>query len=283
MKAIWVIENCKNSDNFYSKQLVFLLLASVTLWKRYHPNHDTLLYLDNETYNKFKETPIFSFFKTIITTQYSTTIDKSVFWSIPKSKVISEIDDSFVMIDHDFLIFKNIDEYLKDKVLYSYDEKTNGWYFGLTEKENLSLTYPIKQIVNKAANVSLLYFPDYKFANEYGKRVMLNSTEFSNMNIPKERCGNYCLLSEQLMLKQWLVERNIPHNTLSKNIWDCKEAKPSKTLNDRGIWNYKESILYYKHYGVEKIKLTNYDYLLRCINSGSIKINKDDKWLLNFK
>ena len=100
----------------------------------------------------------FHFFKTIITTQYSTTIDKSVFWSIPKSKVISEIDDSFVMIDHDFLIFKNIDEYLKDKVLYSYDEKTNGWYFGLTEKENLSLTYPIKQIVNKAAKCIIIIF-----------------------------------------------------------------------------------------------------------------------------
>ena len=162
----------------------------------------------------------------------------------------------------------------------TYDELTNDWYY-MDERLNKKLTNPIKKIIDKAANVSLLYFPDYEFANEYANQVLQNHIEFTELGVD---CTNYMCLSEQMLLKQWLVERNIPHETLSNYLWDCAKVKPNKNLiNDRGIWNYKESSLYYKHYGMEKKQLKDFDYLIRCINSGGIKINKNDKWLSEFK
>lgn len=237
------------------------------------------LYLDTVTYNKFKNTPIFSFFPTTIVFEYDEKIDRSIFWSSSKTKIISEIKDPTIVVDHDFLIFKNIDEHLNNKVLYTYDEITNSWYY-IDNKLNKKLTKPITKIIDKAANVSLFYLPDYKFANEYAKQVLQNHIEFTKLGAD---CTNYMVLSEQMLLKQWLIERNIPHNTLSNYLWDCNKIKPSKLLNDRGIWNYKESNLYYKHYGMEKRRKVDLDYLIRCINSGGIKVNKNDKWLLNFK
>jgi hypothetical protein len=92
-------------------------------------------------------------------------------------------------------------------------------------------------------------------------------------------------MSEQFMLKQWLVGENIPHNCLSKNLWDCKKINFYDALNDRGIWNLKESILYYKHYGAEetfireKTSSTPYvnvvSFLKRCIKAGKL-INLED-------
>ena len=280
MNTIWVLENCKKSDDFYTKKLVLLLLASVSLWKRYHPLHDVYLYVDTITYNKFKQTPILSFFPITTVFEYNEKIDKSIFWAASKTKIISKITDPTIVIDHDFLIFKNIDKHLNNKVLYSYDELTNDWYY-MDERLNKKLTNPIKKIIDKAANVSLLYFPDYEFANEYANQVLQNHIEFTELGVD---CTNYMCLSEQMLLKQWLVERNIPHETLSNYLWDCAKVKPNKNLiNDRGIWNYKESSLYYKHYGMEKKQLKDFGYLIRCINSGGIKINKNDKWLSEFK
>lgn len=279
MNTIWVLENCKKTDDFYTKQLVLMLLASVSLWKRYHPLHDIYFYVDTQTYNKFKKTPILSFFPETIVFEYTEKIDKSIFWSSSKTKIITEIKDPTIVVDHDFLIFKNIDEHLNNKVLYSYDEITDDWYY-MDEKLNKQLTNPITKVIDKAANVSLLYLPDYKFANEYAKQVLQNHVEFTKLGAD---CTNYMCISEQMLLKQWLVERNIPHETLSNYLWDCTKVKPSKLINDRGIWNYKESVLYYKHYGMHKRRGVDLNYLIRCINAGGIKVNKNDKWLLNFK
>ena len=46
MKAIWVIENVKKDNSFYDEFKLVMLFASVSLWKKYHPNHTTILYFD---------------------------------------------------------------------------------------------------------------------------------------------------------------------------------------------------------------------------------------------
>ena len=87
---------------------------------------------------------------------------------------------------------------------------------------------------------------------------------------------NYMIYSEQLMLKQLLVRDNIPHNTLTINVFDNNKAIFTDAVNMYGIWNSKESSLYYRHYGMDKKKLKEnkdeIDYLYRCINA-SQKIN----------
>ena len=54
MKIIWVLENIKDNQNSFdyyinSKLNVLLLLASVNLWRRNHPEDTCVLYADDIT------------------------------------------------------------------------------------------------------------------------------------------------------------------------------------------------------------------------------------------
>ncbi len=103
MEVIWVIENVKRSKDFYTKQFTLLLAASVCLWKRYHPNHKTVLYADDITSNFYKETPLLGLFDEIRPLSYSNKIDREVFFTknsdymkigffFPKRQLPSTID-----------------------------------------------------------------------------------------------------------------------------------------------------------------------------------------------
>ena len=137
--------------------------------------------------------------------KYTDRINREILWAGCKPKVISQTKTPMVIVDHDFLIFKNIDEHLKDEVIYSYDEDMSQWYINSDDEYNKQLTNPIEFIQDKAANVSLFYLPDPKFARKYGKLTLKNHTEFTAMGV---KDTNYMILSEQLMLKQMLVQSN---------------------------------------------------------------------------
>tara|TARA_B110000977_G_scaffold31136_1_gene41180 strand:- start:11332 stop:12207 length:876 start_codon:yes stop_codon:yes gene_type:complete len=283
MEVTWVIENVKRSEDFYTKQFTLLLAASVCLWKRYHPNHKTVLYADDLTSNFYKETPLLGLFDEVRPLKYNDKINREVFWSSSKTKIISETEKPILIIDHDFLIFKNIDEYLNDNVLYTYNELSDNWYPKEINKDVKSLTTPINYLIDRAANVSLFYLPDPKFANKYAKQTLQNHKEFTSMGVEDT---NYMILSEQFMLKQMLHKENIPHKALSKNVFNCRKVDYEPIISDEGIWNLQESLLYYKHYGVEKksIDHTGMMYLFRCINSTQKdKWNIYHDWILNQK
>jgi len=284
MKAIWVIENVKKDNSFYDEFKLVLLFASVSLWKRYHPTHTTVLYCDEMTEKYLSNLGVFKLWDHIRHLSYPEKINREQFWSSCKTKIISETTEPIVVVDHDFLIFKNIDEHLKDRVLYSYDEQAFPWYPLKNDKWCKQLSDPVKIEVDLAANVSLFYLPDPKFANKYGKRTLKNHEEFSAMEDFKNLNPNYMIYSEQLMLKQMLVSENIPHGALTTNIFDNHEARFTEVINIYGIWNREDSSLYYRHYGFEKkgigkekLKLEK-EYLYRCINAGKkidIKLLKE--------
>jgi hypothetical protein len=121
--------------------------------------------------------------------------------------------------------------------------------------------------------------PDPVFARKYGSQVLKNHEEFTAMDSP-HITTNHMILSEQLMLKQWLCSDNIPHQCLSKNLWDCRNADFYNSLTECGIWDLKETKRSYKHYGVEEGRIRehqsgyNYqetvDFLKRCVNAGKL-------------
>lgn len=279
MKAIWVYENTKGLDSFYSRFNTTLFIASVCLWKKYHPSHKTVIYLDTMTYNKFLPLDIFYLWDEVKPLEYNERINRDQLWSGCKSKIVSQATEPFVIIDHDFLIFKNIDEHLDDSIIYSYDEDMSSWYINPWDEHNKRLTNPIEFHQNQAANVSLLYIPDPAFAQRYGQRVIQNHTEFTQL-VGKNIHSGYLTISEQYMLKDWLVKENIKHKTLSKNIFCCKSVEYSQDLNDIGIWDLEETKKYYFHYGVNKRNVLDnhpkfgYDetiqYLYRCINASKL-------------
>ncbi|MBC8399344.1 MAG: hypothetical protein H8E16_19910 [Flavobacteriales bacterium] len=291
MEVIWVLENVKRDKFFYGKLQLTLLVASISLWRKYHPDHYTVFYCDNLTYDTLNKLQILHLWHDVRKLEYPDDINREIFWSGCKTKIISETTKPILVIDHDFLIRKNIDKYLNTNVLYSYDEIANNWY--PPKWDAYAKMVPFERIVDRAANVSLFYLPDPKFSNKYGKQVLENHKVLSKIikKLPKNKkheiSANYMILSEQLMLKQWLVKDKIPHETLSNLVWDCnKPIGQSLSENikaDQGIWNSKECSLYYKHYGVEEKHLKenyytdteqeyqkNINYLRRCIIAGKL-------------
>jgi|TARA_B110000027_G_scaffold79884_1_gene85000 hypothetical protein len=275
MEVIWVLENVLKEQKFYNQNRILLLISSVSLWRKYHPNHKTVLYCDNITYKWLNNLEILHLWDVVKDLSYPEKIDRKVFWSSCKTKIISTTKVPLVVVDHDFLIYKNIDNILNlNQVIYSYDELTEGWYPNKNEKFNKLLTNPIPRNINLASNVSLLYFPNPNFANKYGLQTLKNHEEFTNMGI---KDTNYMIFSEQLMLKQWLERDKIPHKTLVNSIFNNKIIDFEEKINNRGIWNTQESLLSYKHYGMleKNIDEKERQYLYRCINAGKrIDINK---------
>ncbi len=279
MEVVWVYDNIKQNKTFYSVMNILMLIASVSLWKRYHPTHTRVVYLDDMTNDMFHQLGILSIWDQVRKLDYPEHINKTIFWSGCKTKIISLTEKPLVLVDHDFLIFKNIDKHLKDNVLCSYDEFADNWYPTSNDPWNKQLTTPIEHIVNRASNVSLFYLPDPVFANKYGKQTLINHQEFSEMR-ESDMTPNHMIYSEQFMLRQWIEKQNIPYKTLCKNIWDCKKVLPSTTVWEKGIWDNIEALRNYKHFGMEKRYIldnrTNYNYdqtllyLYRCTNAGRL-------------
>ncbi len=295
MEVIWVLENVKRDKLFYGKLQLTLLVASISLWRKYHPEHYTVMYCDDLTYDTLNKLQILHLWHSVRKLDYPDDIDREVFWSGCKTKIISETNKPLLLIDHDFLIRKNIDEHLNTNVLYSYDEIESNWYPPAWDPYAKQI--PFERVVDRAANVSLFYLPDPEFARKYGKKVLENHRTLTKIlkKLPShqkwEISPNHMILSEQLMLKQWLVKYKIPHETLTNLVWDCTKP-PHRSLEDgvkadQGIWNLKESLLYYKHYGVEETYLkeqfhnnqieyeTEINYLRRCIIAGKL-VDYDD-------
>jgi len=279
MEVVWVYDNIKQNKHFYSRFNILMLIASVSLWRKYHPKHKTVIYVDDMTNDLFSELGIKEIWHSVRKLEYPERINKSIFWSGCKTKIISETDIPILLVDHDFLIFTNIDEHLNGSIICSYDELTTNWYPHQNDIWNKKLTTPIEHITNRASNVSLFYLPNPEFANRYGKQTLINHEEFSSMK-EKDMTANHMIYSEQFMLRQWIEKESIDYKTLSKNIWDCKEVKPTSTLWEHGIWGDRESVRNYKHYGMEKRYILDdrlnygYDqtmhYLYRCTNAGRL-------------
>ena len=283
MQVKWVYENVTGFDSFYSRFNLTLLTTSVCLWRKYHPDHKLTLYVDRLTFVKLSYLDIMYLWDEVKPLIYNEKINREKLWAGCKSKIVSQADGPFVIVDHDFLIFTNIDKFLKDEVLYTYDESTEETYVDKNETILDILSEPIKFSQDLAANVSLLYLPDKTFATEYGNRVLKNHIEFTQA-LGRDVHSGFLTLSEQFLLKEMLVENKINHKTLSNNIFCNSKVKYLDETNNIGIWNSKEIFRYYKHYGTEKrnvldnIKGYNYDdtvnYLYRCINSTKL-INID--------
>lgn len=256
-----------------------MLIASVSLWRKYHPTHKTVLYVDDMTYEIFTNLDILHLWHSVRPLIYPEKIKREIFWSGSKTKIISETEIPLLIIDHDFLIFKNIDEYLQDSILCTYDEIASNWYPLPSDKWGVNLTSPIKHIINRATNVSLFYLPDPDFARRYGKQVLKNHEEFSAMDTTG-MSANHMIYSEQFMLRQWIEKERIPFRTLCKNIWDCNSIDYTVEEWSGGYWNKQEAIKGYKHYGVEKRQILDNKpghrysdsvaFLLRCINAGKL-------------
>ena len=293
MEVVWVYENIHGQRKFYSRFNLLMLIASVSLWRKYHPDHKTVIYVDDLTNEVLEELKVRELWDSVRPLNYKENINRRKFWSGCKTKIISETKIPILLVDHDFLIFRNIDEYIGKDILCTYDEIASNWYPGPNDVWGKKLTTRIEHLVNRASNVSLFYLPDPEFANKYGKQTLINHAEFTAM-AEEEMTANHMIYSEQFMLRQWIERDNIPYKTLCKNIWDCKSIKYTSEVWDDGYWDLKEAFRYYRHYGMDKRAVLDnrpgytYDgeieYLYRCINAGKrINIQMLRQQLINIE
>ena len=247
MNTYWVYENIRKQYSFYNKLDILLLLCSGFLWKKHHPKHTTTLYCDKLTLDLLKSINCLHIWDKIEILPENKFIEKSVFWASSKLERLRYVKGPSILMDHDFLVYKNLEKHLGSVPLFAHDE--NGEQYYPTSHD------PFIKAVNKlisrpkpyAINCCFTYFPDSTFANYYATRSLELMEKFTELNVPSSK---YLIFAEQLLLKHLLDFHNIKYNTLLNEKWNSKDRFYEK--NDKGLYSYNESQLIFRHYWMEK-------------------------------
>jgi hypothetical protein len=259
MKTIWVLENIQEDFGFYQRFNILNLVASVSLWRKWHPTDTALLYCDQITYDLIKYLEIEDLWDLIDTSILSReqTIDKRVFWAGSKLEILNSITGPVTIIDNDWLAFKNFDEERsKADVVYSHDEngidyylEDHEWY--LTELKKTRIIKELFPTTQEAINVSFLTFNAPIVTKLYASSSVQLMEEWTEMQIKDNRLIIY---AEQKLLKQLLRKYNVSHAPLIKDIWLCKEDGWGEEKNQIGSYAATETWDKFKHYGPDKRK-----------------------------
>lgn len=271
MRVIWVLENIEEDREFYSTFNTALLLASVTLWKKNHPEDYCVLYCDKLTETVLAELNVLHLWDEIIEYKHSRDIDRSVFWAVSKVEVLSYQTEPVILMDNDTLVFKKFSHLLDNKVIVANLETGKGYYPGNLDKFVKRLSYR-RRWKEDSLNVSFLYFPNVDLIKEYTSISLNMMEEFTKMEVPHSQ---YLIFAEQLLLRHLLDSNNIPYKSVIKNNWDCNNLKWG-AVHEKGIWEFPESELYFRHFGPLKSMIINgkatttyeeeLEILLNCIN-----------------
>lgn len=284
MKIIWVLENIKSntySNDYYinSRLNVLLLLASVHLWRKNHPDDTCVLYADDITIDTLDRLKVLEFWHQIKPIPKKGVIDKDVFWASSKLQVLSEIDEPVILMDNDTHVYKPIKHLLDPDTVYVCNyEVGKGYYPTSIDKYVSQLSYKARW-QTESVNVSFLQLPDPVFTKEYANLSIQMMEEFTALKAPNPQ---YLIFSEQLLLRHLLDKKNINHKSIISTDWDCKKWEWGED-NDKGIWPVYESEMYFKHYGPLKgwIKTNqadqNYEreisHLVNCINLPNLDLS----------
>ena len=198
-KVIWVYENVKKSIEGYSRLNVLSLIASVSTWDKFNPNTFKVLYCDEMTHDLIKNIGIEQIFDEILPIPENNGINSEIFWASSKLRVLEKVNEPIVLMDHDFFVFCNMEEYLGDSLLYSFEEviKRNS-YPSLNNKHIVNLPFKIPRHEKTACNVSFLYLPNNEFTNKYASLSLKMMESFSTLD--KNEMNSGILIKEGSVL-----------------------------------------------------------------------------------
>jgi len=246
LKVIWVYENITREREQYSKFNTLLMLASVSLWKKNHPEDDTWLYCDNITHSLLKDLEVDSLYDNIQVIDFDNkAINKEHFWASSKLQVLSLQTEPVIIMDCDTLVFKPFKQHLvKDQILFANREFGRGYYPTAMDPLIRNLSYKARWQTD-SVNVSFLYLPDPEFTRNYANLSLQLMEEFTSAKAPNSR---YLIFAEQLLLKHLINKNNVENRAVISTEWDCNKWQWSK-VETNGIWTIKESWQYFRHYG----------------------------------
>lgn len=250
MKVVWVLENIKKHKSFYNKFDLLMMFASVIQWKKHHPTHLTEVHIDKLTERVFNNLGVLELWDNINILPENKFIDKDVFWASSKLEVFRYLKEPFVFMDNDFLVYKSLDKYLKDKVVVAHEEDGQNYYLGPTDPYIKQVKHIISRPKLEAINCSFLYFPDYKFSQAYAKTSLELMNELTRLKAPNSK---YLIYAEQLLLKHLLDKHEIPYDSLVDRVYDCVSERFIKKI--KGFIKYEHALKHYRHYWKEKNKI----------------------------
>lgn len=284
MKIIWVLENIKsnrNSNNYYidSRLNVLLLLSSVHLWKKYHPEDNCVLYTDELTVNLFTKLGVLDFWDSIEPIPLSPKINKDVFWASSKLQVLAAQTEPVIIMDNDTHVFTRLKDHLDlNKVYVCNLEIGKGYYPTAIDPYVSKLSYKARW-QTESVNVSFLNLPDPEFTKIYADLSIKLMEEFTQLQAPNSQ---YLIFAEQLLLKHLLDKNKIEYSSVLSTYWDCKQWEWDKDHN-KGIWSIYESGHAFKHYGPLKGFILNnrggesyereINHLLNCIKFPNLNLS----------
>ena len=257
MNTIWVYQDTGNGLT----ELDFLLLCtSVIQYRKHHPTVSTALYTDESIHSILSLRNAISLWDTVHIVPFLTEgIDRKVFWASAKLEVISTQTEPFLLLDHDFITYSNLDHTLEGYDCVFCNTEDGKGYYPLTSDEYIrKLTYK-RRWKPKSLNVSYLYFNDTSFSQKYSCLSLDMMREFTNLNVPHSQ---YLIFAEQLLLYHLLVEDRIKSRPLIKEYWNCdkwwwdKEFKGESNI-DKGIYGIEQSETSFIHYGPQKGRIRN--------------------------
>ena len=247
MNTYWVYENIKKQASFYNQLDVLLLLCSTSLWKKHHPTFKCILYADSMTISLLEEMNASGLWDTVNELPSNTFIDKNIFWASSKLEVLRYVEGPSIIMDHDFLTYRNLENYLKNKPFFAYEENGDGYY----DTSWNPIINKVKDIINRpkphAINCCFSYYPESTFTNFYASQSLKLMEFFTTEKVPNSK---YLIFAEQLLLKYLLDYHKVDYDTLLNEKWNAKNNfyEPS----DRGHMTFNESNIVYRHYWMDK-------------------------------
>lgn len=271
MIGVQVLEKIPYTEQTYPQGItsgeISLMWINGMIWKIKNPKIPLVLYTDIETLELLKSYNITDSWDRIDTDllKEDIGINKSIFWSNSKFRVYRELNEPFVFIDCDILVWDDISEWniFDYELVTSYKEElTLDCY---TDPNIMISEYDIdynSKWENMPLNASFVYINNNELKKKYvdiGIDWMIGcSVNKKNLN----KFGVYFI--EQRFLAEVAIDLNINQKTLLR---DFNTIKGWNQSNIDGLWSWSESYKHIYHMGYDKIflrkgtKTYNEDYL----------------------
>jgi len=261
LKVLWVYENIKGDNSFYTKLDTLLLISSTIQWKKHHPQFSATLYCDKLTRTFLDNLNVLDTWDEVLLLPKNKHIDKSIFWASSKLEVLRNVRESVLLMDHDFLVYNDISKFITDKHLFAHEEDGVRYYPTANDPFIQEVADLLPRPKPYALNCCFSYFPDYRFANKYAEFSLELMYRFSKLKVPNSK---FLIFAEQLALKYLLDYHNVEYDTLMKEVFLANDRKFVSC--EKGLIPKEETYKYFKHYWMEKPSIRKDENCIEYIN-----------------
>lgn len=253
INAVWSFRNCKGK---ISATDIILPLFSVVMWRSFHPEHRTKIYVDQDYFNKFNEYQILPFWDVVEILPQVEEINLSHFWSFSKFEVFQKEEGPFVHIDGDLIALSNLSkfgifdydvsvpllEHIDGSEEYAYLDSKDAAKFGGLDKNRFEWD-------GYADNMSFVFVNSKEIKDEFLKIALPYIKEASQKEIDPKTLG-YILFAEQKIFYELCREMNLNKKYLIKDVYSLtKGIFENKTNGEFGLTESHQHLI---HYGPAK-------------------------------